>query len=69
MLEGRGISIYNNGPIIIAYYEDGWHRTGNYIAIDKGGNFDVGKFYFKDGIKWRRGTQYFKDGTERKYDY
>jgi hypothetical protein len=64
LAHGRGIHILKNGNIAIGYCEDGDWSTGNYITIDSDGEFRVGELYFKDGRRWRRGTQYNKDGTE-----
>ncbi len=56
-----------NGAIFIGYAENGY-GTGNYINIFSSGGFWVGKIYEKDGEKMRRGTKYYTDGTEYKYD-
>ncbi len=65
---GRGIEIFNNGTIVIGYYENGDHSTGNYITILSDSGFRVGEVYFEDGDEWRRGTEYKKNGIEEKYD-
>ncbi len=42
--------------------------TGNYIDIHSSGKFIVGRTYYKGEQKWKRGTEYKKDGKEEKYD-
>ncbi len=65
---GRSIIIYDNGYIMIGYFENGWSSTGNYIHIYSDGGFQVGDMYLTDGEIWNRGTSYKTDGTEKKYD-
>ena len=49
-LNGRGIHIYNDGRILIGYFdEDDELSTGNYIKISRYGDFFVGERYEKDG--------------------
>ncbi len=67
-LHGRGIEIWNDGFIVLGYHEIGRWSTGNYIRISKDGWFTVGKKYIKDGLTWKRGTEYYKHGKEEKYD-
>ncbi len=64
----RGILIWNNGRITIGYFENDDVSTGNYITIYWNGEFRVGKYYTKDGVSWERGTQYYTNGKEEKYD-
>jgi hypothetical protein len=65
---GRGIRIYNCDHILIGYWKDGECATGHYISISPDGGFSVGEKYKKDGEIRYRGTTYFEDGTEKKYD-
>ncbi len=65
---GRGIRIWDDGSTTIGYYENGKWSTDNYIFIFSDGDFRVGEIYQKDGKKWKRGTTYFTNGTEKKYD-
>ncbi len=67
-LHGRGIYISNYGSIVIGYWENDDSSTGNYINIYSNGEFKVGERYFKDGRICDRGTRYFRDGSEYKYD-
>ena len=53
---------------MIGYFENDCWSTGNYIDIEKYGKFHVGERYFKDGVKWRRGTLYSANGNELKFD-
>jgi hypothetical protein len=68
-LHGRGIKIWNDGPIYIGYFEDGYLSTGNFINIYSDGRFEVGeKCYKKDGdgerkMRRMRGTEYKTNGT------
>ncbi len=64
---GRGIDIWNHGLIRIGYFENGL-STGNHIRIYWNGDFKVGEVYLKDGLRWIRGTEYNKNGTECPYD-
>ncbi len=65
---GRGICIFNNGSIIIGYFQDDDWSTGNYIYIASDGVFEVGEAYEKEGKKWERGTEYKTNGSEEQYD-
>jgi hypothetical protein len=31
--------------------------------------FSVGERYIKEGEKWCKGTRYYTDGTEKKFDH
>ncbi len=66
---GRGILILNSGTIYIGYFENGVESTGNHIRIYCYGEFEVGERYFKDGRICDRGTMYYTDGIEKKYDF
>ena len=65
---GRGIRICTSGPILIAYWNNGWSAPGKYIDIWGGGTFRVGECYMKDGKMTSRGTTYKNDGTTEKFD-
>ena len=65
---GRGISIRNDGFILIGYRENGELSTGNYISIWSDGRFNVGERYLMDGKIAVSNTWYYTDGTEEKYD-
>ncbi len=42
--------------------------TGKHISIHNDGELRVGEKYMKDGKKRGRGTTYYEDGSEKKYD-
>jgi hypothetical protein len=71
LLPGRGIRIRNDNSIMIGYFEDGGYSTGHYIIINSAwGEFIVEEIYMDDGGRGRfRGTQYYRNGTEHKFDY
>ncbi len=66
-LHGRCIYIDDDGDIQIGYWEND-ELTGCYICIYSECWFDVGEVYLKDGKKVDRGTRFYQNGGEEKYD-
>jgi hypothetical protein len=67
-LHGRGIFIWGEARIYIGYWEDGDYSPGPYFRVFLDNWFRVGELYMKNGVRWKRGTQYNQDGTEEQYD-
>ncbi len=67
-MHGRGIFIWGEARIYIGYWEDGDYSPGPYIRVYSEGKLRVGEIYMKDGVRWKRGTEYNTDGIEWQYD-
>ncbi len=67
-LHGRGIRIWGSANIDLRYWEYGFETIGNYIYIERYGDFRVGELYLNDGRICDRGTWYYRNGTEETYD-
>ena len=65
---GRGILIQNLGHIYIQNFLDDDPAAGNYIYVHSDGRCKVGERYFKDEVKYIKGTYYKTDGTNENYD-
>ncbi len=64
----RSIVFYEHEESGYIKIENRFDGTDHYIQMDSDGELRFGETYLKDGNKWRRGTGYQRDGTQRQYD-